>query len=277
MNFTELLLPAILLGTLGLTIGAALGFASRFFAVEENKLATQLREVLPGINCGACNFPGCDGFALAVALGNTKTTGCPVGGKTLAEDIAEIMGTEDSEAPRVAAYIKCAGSDALTKSNYNYAGVTNCNAAALMAATGPKACRYGCLGKGSCAAACPFDAIEITGGVARVNMAKCVACTLCVPICPKNLIEIVSDAAKVRVACNSKDRGPATRTCCTAGCIGCGLCLRNCPKDAIILVDNLAKVDYDKCTLCGICIEKCPTKAIHGPSGGTAEQSTIAS
>ncbi|MBS4022797.1 MAG: hypothetical protein KGZ79_10340 [Dethiobacter sp.] len=41
--------------------------------------------VLPGANCGACGYPGCEGFALAVVNGAAPAEGCPVGGAEVAE------------------------------------------------------------------------------------------------------------------------------------------------------------------------------------------------
>ena len=46
-------------------------------------------------------------------------------------------------------------------------------------------CKWGCLGMGSCVAACKSDAIHINSfGVAEVDRGKCVGCGLCVKACP---------------------------------------------------------------------------------------------
>jgi len=265
MNFTEvgsIIIQVIALGVLGLVLGGALGAFGRIFATKEDPNVASIREVLPGINCGACGYPGCDGFAVAVAEKAAKTTDCPVGGQDLADKLAEIMDVEKAPAVRLTAYVHCCGDTAYAKTNYAYDGIRDCNATSLMPGAGSKSCTFSCIGHGSCVAACPFDAIDIVNSIAVVDSEKCVACTLCVPICPKKLIEIVPDAAKVRVECHSTDHGSLVRANCSAGCIGCKLCVKNCPDDAISVIDNLARVDYDKCTLCGICVEKCPMKVI---------------
>jgi len=262
----SIIMQVLALGALGLALGGTLGYVGRIFATKENENTAKIREALPGINCGACGHPGCDGFAVAVAEGAAKTNECPVGGADLAARLADIMGVNEAPAARLAAYVHCCGNGNAAKTYYAYDGIGDCNATYLLPGTGPKACTFSCIGHSSCVTACPFDAIEIVNTIAVVNADKCVACGLCIPICPKKLIEIVPVDAKVRVECHSTDRGPLVRANCSAGCLGCKLCEKNCPHDAIHVKDNLAQVDYEKCTLCGICIQKCPTKVIKNHS-----------
>jgi len=65
MNIILLTLAVSLV--LSLLLGLLLGFFKKIFYVEPDKTAAAVREVLPGANCGACGYPGCDGFAAAVA------------------------------------------------------------------------------------------------------------------------------------------------------------------------------------------------------------------
>ncbi|WP_256584786.1 (Fe-S)-binding protein [Peptoniphilus harei] len=37
------------------------------FYVEVDPKVAEVRDALPGANCGACGFPGCDGLAEAIA------------------------------------------------------------------------------------------------------------------------------------------------------------------------------------------------------------------
>ena len=52
-----------------------------------------------------------------------------------------------------------------------------------------------CQACGTCADACPFDAIEIDG-VSHVIWEKCVGCGVCEGQCPDNAITLALDARK---------------------------------------------------------------------------------
>ena len=88
----DILMPVLSLGGMSLLFGAGLAFASQKFAIETDPKEEQIKKALPGINCGACGYPGCDGFAAAVATGQAPITGCTVGGSGVAHDIGLIMG-----------------------------------------------------------------------------------------------------------------------------------------------------------------------------------------
>lgn len=256
-----ILIATITVGAIGLLIGILLIMVDKKFKVEVDEKELAVREFLPGNNCGACGFAGCDAMAAAIAKGEAPVNGCPVGGAAGAEQIAKIMGVEAEEAERKVAFVKCSGTCDKTVQKCNYVGIRDCNAA-VGAGISPWACDYGCLGFGSCAAVCPFDAIHVIDGVAVVDRTKCKACTKCVAVCPKHLIEIVPDNAKYAVSCSNKDRGPAVKKVCSSGCIGCKLCEKQCEHDAIHVDGNVAAIDYEKCVGCGKCAEKCPAQNI---------------
>lgn len=65
MSMSAILIAALVMSVLGLIFGALLGVTGRVFKVPVNEKAEALRECLPGANCGACGFPGCDGYAAA--------------------------------------------------------------------------------------------------------------------------------------------------------------------------------------------------------------------
>lgn len=130
--------------------------------------------------------------------------------------------------------------------------------AAALPGAGSKGCSYGCMGYGSCVAACPFDAIHVVDGIAVVDREACKACGKCVAACPKHLIELIPEPAECRVECSSQDKGKDVMAVCTVGCIGCGICAKQCPKQAITVENNIAHIDYEKCISCGICAAKCP-------------------
>jgi len=142
--------------------------------------------------------------------------------------------------------------------NFDYFGIGDCAAAALSQG-GPTACRYACIGLGTCASVCPFDAITMgDDGLPKVDIDKCVACGKCVAACPRGIIILAPTNRYIHVLCSSRDKGALVRKLCKAGCIACKLCEKACKFDAIKVEDNIAKIDYEKCTLCGACVEACP-------------------
>jgi Na+-translocating ferredoxin:NAD+ oxidoreductase RNF subunit RnfB len=262
VDIQSILYPVLSISGMGILFGIALGFAGRLFYVAEDPKIGEVREALPGANCGGCGFAGCDAFAAAVAAGDAPVGGCPVGGAAVAEKVADIMGKKVAYGARKAAFIKCAGNRDKAVFRYDYFGLEDCKAVSQLAGSGAKACGHGCLGNGSCIKACPYNAIYMVNGIAEVNSGECKACGLCVGACPRALIEILPVDKTVRVACNATDSGKVVRANCAVGCIGCKMCEKACAYDAIHVTNNLAAVDYDKCTLCGECVKKCPTKAI---------------
>lgn len=250
-------------GGIGIVCGALLAVAAKLFEVEVDKKVIEIRNILPGANCGACGFPGCDGMANAIAEGKAPVNGCPVANKERHDKIAAIMGTTAGETDKKVAHVICQGCDSVAKKKYDFHGVKDCKAAAAVQG-GDKACDKGCLGYGNCKVVCDFDAIEIVDGLAIIDKEKCTSCGKCVEECPKAVITWVPYKNNVIVACNNKDFGKAVKDVCTVGCIGCKICEKNCEFDAIHVTDNLAKVDYDKCTHCMVCVQKCPTKSIRG-------------
>lgn len=258
---SNVLKAALLLGVLGGLFGVMLAIASKVFAVEMDPKVVNILDALPGANCGACGFPGCEGLATAIAAGNAPVNGCAIGGQDVADQVADIMGVNAGNIVRQVAVVKCQGDCSNAKNKYEYHGIQDCRLISDIS-QGSKGCSSGCLGGGSCVAVCEFDAIHIVNGIAVVDKEKCVACKRCITICPKNVIDLMPYDSKTVVKCNTPDPGKVVRVNCSTGCIGCKLCEKSCPKDAIHVENNLAKIDYEKCINCGICASKCPTGAI---------------
>lgn len=66
MSFIEHILPVLVLAVLGLLFGVLIAVLSKVLYVEEDNRITTVTEMLPGINCGACGYPGCNGLATAI-------------------------------------------------------------------------------------------------------------------------------------------------------------------------------------------------------------------
>ena len=263
MNITGIIIAAAVVGIVGIVIGILLGIASEKFKVEVDEREILVRAELPGNNCGGCGYAGCDALAKAIVEGKAKVNQCPVGGASVGDKIAAIMGVEAGAAEKMVAFVKCKGTCDKANVQYNYYGMDDCvKIAAAVPGAGDKACSYGCLGSGSCVKACQFDAIHIVDGVAVVDKEKCVACGACAAVCPRHLIDLVPYKAEHLVQCNSHDKGADVKKKCGAGCIGCTLCTKQCEADAIHMDNNVAVIDYEKCTNCGKCAEKCPAKVI---------------
>lgn len=265
MDLTSILIAALVLGGLGLIFGALLAVTSKVFAVPSNPKADALRECLPGANCGACGFPGCDGYAAAVADGKAEVGKCPVGGAPVAAKMGEIMGVSVEAGARKVASLNCQGSVGHCKPKYEYNGIEDCLAASLVA-DGNKSCPYACLGLGTCERACPFDAIHVdpVRKIAVVDEEKCQGCEKCVAVCPKHVLSMKPADRKVSVVCNSHDKAKDVKERCKVGCIGCTKCEKVCKFGAIMMENNLPVIDYTKCVGCMMCAESCPTGALWG-------------
>ena len=262
MNITGIIIAAAVVGGVGLFIGVFLSIAGKVFAVEVDPREEAIVAVLPGINCGGCGYAGCLGLAEAIVAGEAEIAGCPVGGSVVAAEIGKIMGQETEEQVRMTAFVKCAGTCEKANQDYHYTGLEDCTMMAFVQNGGPKSCKYGCMGYGTCVKACPFDAIHVVDGIAVVDKEACKACGKCLSVCPKKLIELVPYEQKHLVQCNSEDKGKDVMKVCQVGCIGCMICKKVCPSDAITVKNNIAHIDPDKCTNCGLCAEKCPKKII---------------
>ena len=258
-----LIFPVLLVAVVSILAGLILAFAAKFFAVEVDERVTQIRECLPGANCGACGFAGCDDYAASlVANPELATNLCTVGGPAVAQKISEILGVSFEAATPKHALVHCNGTCQNTKYAIDYEGPQTCAACNTMFG-GRGTCNYGCIGFGDCVAACNYDAIHLIDGVAVVDPENCVACGACVRACPKGLIDLIPETSKIYVSCSSKAKGAVTRQACAVGCIACRKCEKSCPSGAITVNDNVASIDPEKCTNCGLCMSQCPTNVMY--------------
>ena len=257
----QYLIPILLFAALALLAGVLLSVFSKVFAVEQDERIPAVREALPGANCGACGYAGCDAYAEAVVLEGAKPTACIPGGAAAAQKIGEAMGVDVGDVAVMKAAVRCNGCTGAVVDKYTYMGATSC-AASNMFYEGKKTCTSGCLGLGDCVAVCKFDALHIEDGIAVVDRAKCTGCGACAKACPNNLIEVFDASRAIEVLCSSHFNAKDTIKMCQKGCIGCKKCVKVCPSGAVQVVDNHAVIDHDKCTACMACVEACPRKCI---------------
>jgi len=261
MDFSGIIWALVWFTALGVVFGVMLAVASKLFAVKVDPRVEKLTEALPGANCGGCGYTGCAALAEAIARGDAPVSACTAGGVETAKAIAEIMGVPVVAPERMRAQVMCSGIEGKAKLKYKYNGPADCNLAVKLSG-GDKLCPNGCIGHGTCVAACKFDAIRLENGVAVVDYNSCKGCGVCVSACPKHIIKLIPFKSDHWVGCLSTDDGKTTRSYCDVGCIACRICEKVCEFDAIHVKGNVAEIDYEKCTSCGKCVVKCPRKII---------------
>ncbi|MFP4302059.1 MAG: RnfABCDGE type electron transport complex subunit B [Alkalispirochaetaceae bacterium] len=270
---STILFSVLSLGGLAALFAVVLYGVAKKFAVEEDPRVAEVTEMLPGINCGACGFPGCSAMAQGLVnaadeKGDITALYCPPGGKETMDNIAEYFGLEVQEAKPTLAVVRCGGSCDASPAKSSYDGPKSC-AVAHSTFSGEGGCPFGCLGHGDCVVACEFDAIYINPEtmLPEVVPDKCTSCGACVRACPRNLIEIRPRGRRDRrvwINCRNEEKGAIARKNCSVACIGCGKCVKTCEtiKQAITMENNLAYIDPEKCIACGQCVPVCPTGAI---------------
>ncbi len=156
----------ISLAVLGFLLGGGLSLAAKLMYVESDPLADELEDILPGLQCGQCSFPGCRGAAEALSKGDTDITLCPPGGTALVATLADklqvtanLAGLE-MEKPKIALVVE-----------------------------------KDCIGCTKCIQACPTDAIIGAPKLMHTVVPyACTGCEKCVPVCPAECIDMIPEA-----------------------------------------------------------------------------------
>ncbi len=255
-----ILIPIASLGGMGFVFAVGLAYASKRFAVEIDPRVEAVEEALASVNCGSCGFPGCKGYAEAVVAEEVDIHQCAPGGADTLRALADIMGIEITDVVSKLAVAQCRGGYEYAQSKFTYDGLHDCRAAQMVSA-GFKACTYGCLSMGSCAKACPFNAIIISeDGLPVVDEEKCTACGICVSTCPRDIMTLIPMTQEVYVDCVNKDRGRGVKAICEIGCIACRLCVRKNPEgeEGIEMGENLPIMHYEKLPSWPEANEVCP-------------------
>ena len=259
----SVLIAFLIVGILGLILGLGLAVADKKFAVEKDEKLVALEEAMPGANCGGCGYAGCQAYAEAVFNGEAKPGLCSPGGDALAKKMGEILGIKVELKEKMVAFVFCRGNSEVTKTDYEYKGMADCNAAALLQG-GPSGCKEGCLHLGSCIAVCPAGAIsKDEKGNVTVDKEKCIGCGKCVSVCPNNVIKLVPYSLEYICACNNHEPGGKVRKTCQVGCIGCKMCETKVQGSPFTVDSFLSSNDWNKDqSTAGEAAEICPQKCI---------------
>ena len=222
MDFTTVIWAVVVLGALAIVFGLILAVAAKVFEVEVDPRLPEIQACLAGANCGGCGYPGCDGYAAAVAAGQAPVNCCVAGGQEAADKIAAIMGVSAGAEEKMVAFVPCSGAEGVAVKRFNYKGPQDCQAAMLFGGKSNKECRFACIGLGNCARACKFGAMHIVNGVAKVDRDKCVGCHTCVLVCPYGAIMPADEGVMQKCELCIENAG------------GKPACVQGCPNKAII-------------------------------------------
>lgn len=262
--FITIALAACTLLVLAIAMAGVLGWANKAFHVPVDQRIEWVNNALPAANCGGCGYVGCNEYAEAVVEGGEKADRCPVGGDSVANAIAGIMGISLAESWPRRPVVHCSATTEHRLGRHAYQGEKTCHAANLV--QGVQGCIYGCLGVGDCVKSCDYDAIHVIDGLAQVDYHRCVGCGACVEACPRNIISQVPFKAEnvLVVQCSNTEFGKQVKEVCTVGCIGCKGCTK-IVDGLVTMQDNVPVIDYDaydeSMNIQGI-QDKCPRESL---------------
>ena len=263
-------IPIAILTAIGVICGVLIWVTNRTLPPEPASLqkAEEVSGNLPGINCGACGFPGC--FAYAQALSKDKNVFFSSTCSTVLQDqnmlgnLEKSLGLKiDKSAMDKKAVIGCSGN---SETIGVYLGIGSCKSANKIL-KGFKTCPYGCLGSGDCIKVCPQNAItiDIDKKIAVVDPEKCNGCGLCVKECPRKIIKLVPADTKLVFLCSYEStKDIPGREKCDFGCTRCRKCVKACENNAISWNKEklIPEIDYKTNLKCDECVEACPTRVL---------------
>jgi formate dehydrogenase beta subunit len=149
--------------------------------------------------------------------GKSAPNSCVAAGPEVAQAIASLMGVEIRAVEPDLALPGCYFGVQKADTRYDYNGLDDCRAVALLGG-GMKVCTIGCLGLGTCARACPFNAITMgPNGLPIVNEKKCTGCGTCERVCPKHIINLSSITRRIIREYTTEECTTPCQRACPAG------------------------------------------------------------
>ena len=204
MDVNSVLIPALIIGAIGLVCGLIIYFINARIK-DRNKntdMIDKATRALPGRDCGACGYASCYSYAKSLADNPDAADAvvCP-----------SVLESADSKtefelalgirlnAQAKKAFVLCTGK---SEDLFDYSGVMSCKTAAGLLG-GFKKCPFACLGLGDCASICRAGAISLDEnlGIAVINRDKCSGCGVCVAACPRGLIELTASGKDPETLC----------------------------------------------------------------------------
>lgn len=259
----EFIVGILLLSALGFILGFGLAIIAKVFYVKVDPKIETIIKILPGANCGACGYPGCNGYAEAVVKDDVAINLCSAGGQKVIDEIGRILGKTADAKLKYVAKVKCLGDDAIALKDYKFNGEDDCYAVYNFF-QGEKTCKFGCVGRGNCMKVCPTNAIK-RDSLNRVwiDANECIGCEKCLTVCPTKVIEMFPINGGYFIACSSHQPAKIVKEICKKGCFGCKICEKIVAEPDRIVVDGfLAKIGYNSKTSLHQAAIKCPADVI---------------
>ena len=87
----DIFMAVLIVTVTGFIAAVILVIASKVMAVEEDPRITEVNQILPGANCGACGYAGCVDYARVIIENDEDITLCKPGRDKTITAIKEYM------------------------------------------------------------------------------------------------------------------------------------------------------------------------------------------